>query len=239
VVEEIDWLVCNFEPRKVVFVDETFTLNKKRVLKIADRMMAKGLHKKLTWVAQTRVDRADREIFEKMRAAGCTAIEFGVESGNQQILNGVDKKIKLADAEETVRLARVAKLLTSCSFILGHPYETEETIRDTIDFAVKLRPDSVSFGIMSPYPGTRIWDMARAGEGNYRLLSNNWENYLRFGGGCLELTTLPRKRLEALQVKAYISFYLRTFKILRFLQYGVPRWRQSVAVVRKLLFSNH
>ena len=67
--------------------------------------------------------------------------------------------------EETVKPVRKIGLKTACTIIPSHPYETEETIQDTIDFTVKLRPDFVSFGIMSPYPSTKIWDMMRTGDG--------------------------------------------------------------------------
>ncbi|GAX59196.1 anaerobic magnesium-protoporphyrin IX monomethyl ester cyclase, elongator protein 3/MiaB/NifB family [Candidatus Scalindua japonica] len=236
VVKEIEWLVEKFNPKKIIFIDETFTLRKAKVLELTSLLLKKGLNKKIKWVAQTRVDKRDPEVFARMKEAGCEQIEFGVESGNQQILNNVDKSITLTQVEETVKLARKTGLFIACTFIIGHPYETEETIKDTINFAVKLKPDFVSFGIMSPYPGTKIWDMARVGEGNYRLLSHNWEEYTRFGGGCLELTNLPRKRLEVLQVKAYVSFYLRTFKIIRFIQYSLPRLKQSKVVLKKAFF---
>jgi len=235
VVEEIEQLVENYGAREIVFHDETFTLKKARIKEITELLLKKGLHKKIKWVAQTRVDTVDLEVFQRMKAAGCQKVEVGVESGNQGVLNRVNKGIKLAQIEETVRLAKKAGLRIACTFILGHPFETEQTIQDTIDFAVKLKPNSLSIGIMSPYPGTEIWEMAQTGDGNYRLLSQNWEEFLRFSGGCLELENLSRRRLEKLQVKAYLSFYLRTFIIIGLFRYGLPRWRQAWAVVKKLL----
>lgn len=238
VVDEIEWLIKEYSPDKIIFIDETFTLKKKKVLKITDLILEKGLHKKVEWVAQTRVDRIDSEIFIRMKEAGCNRVEFGVESGNQEILNGVDKNITLTQIEETVRIARNTGFEIACSFILGHPFETEGTIQDTVDFAVKLNPDFVSFGLMSPYPGTKIGKMAEAGEGNYRLLSRNWEEFLRFGGGALELTNISRKRLEVLQVKAYLLFYLRTYRLIRLYQHCLPRLKQLKVVIKKLISSN-
>lgn len=237
VVEEIEQLVENYGAREIIFHDETFTQKKARIKEIAELLIKKGLHKKIKWVAQTRVDTADLDVFERMKAAGCRKVEVGVESGNQDVLNRVNKGINLARIEETVQLAKKAGLHIACTFIIGHPFETEQTIQDTIDFAVKLKPNSLSLGIMSPYPGTEIWKMAQAGDGNYRLLSRNWEEFLRFSGGCLELENLSRHRLEQLQVKAYLSFYLRTFNIIGLARYGLPRWRQSWAVAKKLLLS--
>lgn len=237
VVDEIEWLVSNYHPQKIIFIDETFTLKKDKVLKITDFILERGLEKKIRWVAQTRIDRGDPEVFARMKRAGCEKIEFGVESGNQEILNRVDKNLTLPQISETIRTARDNGLLIACSFILGHPYETRETIQDTIDLAVKLKPDFVSFGVMCPYPGTKIWEMAQKSEGNYRLLSTNWEDFVRFGGGCLELSNLSRHTLEVLQIKAYVSFYVRTLKLLRFFQYILPRWKQARFVIKKLFLS--
>lgn len=235
VIAEIEWLVENFAPRKIIFIDETFTLKKKRILEFTDLMIKKGLHRKVRWVAQTRVDRGDPEIFARMKAAGCYRVEFGVESGNQSILNHVDKNINLSQVRETVRMARDCGLQIACTFILGHPYESEETIGNTINFAVTLKPDFVSFGIMSPYPGTGIWEMAKTGKGNYRLLSDGWDDYMRFGGGALELVNISRRRLEVLQAKAYFNFYLRTLKLVGFMKYSIPRMGQILVLLKKLI----
>lgn len=237
VAEEMEWLVDTFHPRRIIFIDETYTLRKHRILELTDLIIAKGLHKKVRWVAQTRADRCDSEVFSRMKQAGCEKVEFGVESGNQEILNHVEKNLRLSQVVEGIRTAKKAGLETACSFILGHPYETEETIQDTINFAVKLKPDFVSFGIMAPYPGTKIWEMVQSGEGNYHLLSDNWNKFLRFGGGCLELTNLSFAKLERLQAKAYIHFYLRTFKLIRLLQQVGPRLGQIHTQIRKLIVS--
>lgn len=235
IVEEMELLVNRYKAKEIVFADETFSLKKDRVMRLCDLIVAKGLDKRVRWVAQTRVDRSDQEMFARMKAAGCYRLEFGVESGNQEILRGVDKRISLPQVLEAVGMAKKVGLVVATTFILGHPFETEKTIQDTIDFAVRLRPDFVSFGVMSPYPGTKIWDMAQVGDGNYRLVSNDWADFTRFGGGSLELTNISAQRLEYLSLKAYMMFYLRTMKLFRLAQYVLPRLAQSKAALKKLL----
>jgi len=234
VVDEIAFMVERFGADHILFRDETFTVHKKRVMQITGLLISRGLHKKIRWTAQTRADCASAEVFASMKEAGCDTIEFGVESGNQETLDRVSKGIKLEQVEGAVRLARKCGLRVACTFILGHPFETEATVQQTIDFAVRLKPTFLSFGIMSPYPGTAIWKMAQAGEGNYRLLSCDWESFVRFGGGCLELTDISRRRLAVLQVMAYAQFYLRTYNILGLMRYGFPRWRQALAMLRNV-----
>ena len=115
-----------------------------------------------------------------------------------------------------VKMAKKAKLSTGGFFILGHPFETKDTIRDTIDFAVKLNTDTVSFGVMTPYPGTEVARMAEKEEGGYRLLSHNWSDYNKQTGQVLELEGVTKEALQKYQLVAYIKFYILNFSIRKF-----------------------
>jgi radical SAM superfamily enzyme YgiQ (UPF0313 family) len=235
VVDEMEWIADTFRAKEIVFSDETFTQNFKRTDEILEEILARGLERKIRWTAQTRVDRVDYELFMKLKRAGCYKIELGVESGNAEILKAIKKGISLEQVERGVELAKKASLLVGCSFILGHPFETRKTIQDTIDFIVKLNPHHVSVGIMVPYPGTRIYEMAKRGEGNYRLLSSEWKDFIRMAGSGLEMQDIPRHEMERLQMKAYLSFYFKNYRIKDFLWYGLEHWRESLILLRKLL----
>ena len=120
---------------------------------------------------QTRVDRVDDEFIRLLKTANFELLELGVESGNPDILRAVEKGITLEQVEHAVALAKPHGLRVWCKFILGHPNETEATIRDTIDFIARINPHQLSVSIMTPFPGTPIHEMALRGEGGYRLLS--------------------------------------------------------------------
>lgn len=235
VVDEMEWIADTFRAKEIVFSDDTFTQNFKRTDEILEEILARGLERKIRWTAQTRVDKVSYELFSKLKRAGCYKIELGVETGNIEIMKAIKKGISLEEVERAVELAKKASLLVGCNFILGHPFETRKTIQDTIDFIVKLNPHHVTVAIMVPYPGTRIYEMARRGEGNYRLLSSEWKDFVRFAGNGLEMQDIPRHELERLQMKAYLSFYFKNYRIKDFLWYGLKRWRQSLAFLRKLL----
>jgi anaerobic magnesium-protoporphyrin IX monomethyl ester cyclase len=235
VVDEIQWLHDRFGVKKFIFQDETFTLDRKRTEHMLDLMIERGLHSEMEWVAQTRVDRVDEHIFTLLKRAGCGLIEFGVESGNQEILNTVNKRITLQQVEDAVRLAKKAGLKVGCSFILGHPFETRKTAQDTVDFLVKLNPDNISLGIMVPLPGTRIYEMAKKGEGNYRLTSTDWRDFVKFGGGGLEFTNISRHELEKMQAKAYLSLYLKNFRVIDLVSYAYEHRKQALAAAKKLV----
>jgi anaerobic magnesium-protoporphyrin IX monomethyl ester cyclase len=214
IVDEIKYAINKLSPELVNFADDTFTYPKNRVMETCDLMINERLNRKIKWVANSRVTGVDQNLLNKMKAAGCIKVDFGVESGNPVTLRRIKKGITVADAENAIRMAKKAGLKTTSYFIIGHPYETVQTIRDTIKLATKLNTSTVSFGIMVPYPGTEIYEMAVKGEGNYRIISEKWEDYDKQIGNALELDGLTRKELEKWQRKAYMAFYLHNFRFL-------------------------
>lgn len=235
VIREIQWLVDTQGMRNMIFLDESFALIRKRTDRMMELMIDQGLHRKVSWVAQTRADTVDRELCEQLKRAGCTKIEFGIESGNPEILKSIRKNINLEQAFQAVRVAKRAGLKTGCSFILGHPNETEKTMQDTIDFIVRQNSTIISVGIMVPHPGTVVYEMAVRGEGGYRITSRNWSDYVKFGGGALELLTLSQDTLRKYQAKAYLSLYLKNYRFLAFFLYAWEHRAQAAVAARKLV----
>jgi len=213
VIKEMRLMVDMFNAKRFVFMDETFTINMERTRELCDAMIDSGLNKKAEWLCQTRVDRVDSELLKKMKTAGCFLIAYGIESGNQDILNRIKKGTTLKQAVNAVRWAKQAGMIVDTFFIFGLPCETKDTINQTINFAVRLDPDYANFFIAVPYPGTELYPMANAEEGGLHFLTDNWEMYGWQMGSSAELRQVKRKHLEALQLKAYMRFYLRPWKI--------------------------
>lgn len=214
VLSELLLIVDTYAPREILFCDETFTMDFDRAIKILDLMILNGINKKVIWATQTHVNTVNIELLRKMKEAGCKFVGIGVESGNSEILKNTKKGITLESAERAFALTKKAKLPTEGYFIFGHPNETRDTANDTIDFAVKLNPTTPVFGIMVPYPGTEIAELARKGEGGYRLISTNWEDYNKQLGNSLELKSLTRRDLELLQLKGYLKVFIFNFRII-------------------------
>jgi len=144
--------------REFSILDENFTLNRNRVMAIAEEILRKRLD--VVWSFKARVDQVDRAILQKVRRAGCVSIHFGVESGDPAILKLIRKDIETEDVYSTFRTAREEGLETTAAFMIGFPGESEEQIRRTIDFALKLDPNYVQFAITIPLPGTELYRMA-------------------------------------------------------------------------------
>jgi len=137
------------------FGDDNFTADKERVLRICDLIIERGLDH-LGWSCQARIDCADEELFQKMYEAGCFELEFGVESGNEEILRQIRKGITTDMVRNAVRMAKNVGLKVHGSFIIGLPGDTPETIEETIKFSEEVEFDSTGFAPALVYPSTEL-----------------------------------------------------------------------------------
>ena len=202
VVDEIEWLVSDFNARHIAFGDDTFTLQKRRVIEICDEIKARKLD--IEWSCSSRVDTISKELFEKMKKAGCSAIYYGVESASPKILNYYKKRINLDKVKKAVSLAKKAGIAVICSFIIGSPYERKEDMKSTLKFALKLSPDYAQFSILTPYPGTDIYEEAK--EKNL-LLTRNFDDYTA-GKPVLKNLYLSPEEIMSFLRYCYLRFYL-------------------------------
>lgn len=213
VVEEIETIYERYRCRTFEVSDELFGYNSETTHGLLDLLIRKGLGKKIVWMAQTRVDVINEELLKKMKMAGCSTVGFGIESGNEKILASLRKGITLPQVRHAVALAKKAGLRVRGFFILGLPYDTEKTMRDTIEFASRLETDSLSLMNMCYSPGTKVAHMAERGEGNYRLMFSGWDEYIQRKGRVLEMQDVPLKKMNALRFRGSVLFRLRNFRI--------------------------
>jgi anaerobic magnesium-protoporphyrin IX monomethyl ester cyclase len=189
----------------VVFVDETFTVRKERIMDLCDGMIGSGVS--YQWACLTRADAITVDVARKMRDAGCREVSIGVESGNESILQACCKQETKEDIVAAMDiLAGCPEIEKRTSYIIGHPHETWQTAMDTINFAKQLKPDRAFFNIMTPYPSSLVYDMAKRGDG-IRLLTENWQEYRRYGNCVIETDDLTRDQLIELQRIAYEEFW--------------------------------
>jgi len=208
VIEEIIYYKKRFGVREIAFYDDVFTLNKKRVHDIAEGMISKDL--KLHWTCETRVDLVNKEMLRHMKAAGCYAVSYGIESASQEILDVINKKITREQMEEAVLLTREAGIQAIGYFMIGSPGESVETIKQTIKLAKDLRFDYAQFAIATPFPGTEFYRLYA--EKNKVPIS--WERFVYDGvmadqTPLFESPLLSRRDLQYWRKRAYKEFYLR------------------------------
>lgn len=213
VVDELEHNHNTYGITHTCFVEGTFAADPSIAHIICDEIIRRGLHRKITWLCETRIDRVDEELLRKVKSAGCEEVDFGVESGDEDILRHSKKGISIPEVKNTVRLAKKVGLKVACYFIIGHPFETRESIRRTYRLARELDPDIISVGIMIPYPGTAIMKMAEQGEGNYRLITTDWNEYTKQRGGPLETRDIGIQELRRIHSREYLKYYLRPSKL--------------------------
>lgn len=143
--------------KQFIFVDDSFTLNKKRVIELCRSMRKEKLD--MEWICESRVDNCSYEMLREIAKAGCRLLYFGIESANQRILNYYNKQTTPQQAETVVKTSRNAGIdVIIGSFIVGAPDETRQEIHNTIEFAEKIPIDFPQFNILRVFPGTDIWN---------------------------------------------------------------------------------
>jgi len=209
VVDEMEHMVNTYGATDIFLSEGTFLAKSEHGKRICREIIDRGLNKKISWIAETRVNSVDEESLNLLREAGCKELCYGIESGDETILKNSGKGIGFEQMNKAINLTKKAGIRACCFSIIGHPYETEESINKTVELLMELDSDVMNIAIMMPYPGTKVREMALKGEGNYRLLSNDWSIYTKQEGGPLELQNLPLRDLQRLQSKGYIKYFLK------------------------------
>ena len=194
--------------REVFFRDETFTAYENRNHEICEGILSENLD--LAWIANARVDMVDSTSLRLMKRAGCHMVKFGVESGNDEILRNYKKGTNQAQIREAFAAAQSAGLDTHAHLVFGGPGETLETIDQTIRFVKDLNPTTASFGILTPYPGSELFDMvAREHPEIKDGTDSNMDNLHVQGFYNESLCRIEAPQLGRAVVRAYRKFYLR------------------------------
>jgi len=203
IINEMEYLIKNFNVETIAFMDDTFTLNKKRVIAICDEIIKRDL--KIFWGCTARVDSLDKTVLKKMKEAGCITLFLGVESADQQILNGVGKKITLKKVKEAFKICKEEKIRTIASVAFGMPGDTHKNIKKTIQFVKDLKPSYAIFSLATPYPGTKFYKQAF--ESNM-IKIKDWSKY-NLISPIVDTLDCSLDDLRKYQTIAFCKFYLR------------------------------
>ncbi len=212
VIKEIEEIISQGY-YSIIIVDNNFLANKNRVEKIMDKIIEKRLKINI-WIMGARVDSADRRLFEKMRNAGVSFICFGIESGNQDVLDFYNKKTTLKQITEAIRLSKEMGFFTSGNFIIGASIETKEHIENTIKFAKSLPLDVAHFVILRYVYGSPLWNKALE-EGIIKK-----EEHSVIADSQHNLGLFNEEELKNYCMKAHRSFYFNPRYIIRQLLYA-------------------
>jgi radical SAM superfamily enzyme YgiQ (UPF0313 family) len=225
--------------QEIFIIDDTFTVDKKRVLAICEEIKNLGLN--ILWDIRARVDTVDVDMLKQLKQAGCDRIHFGIESGDEEILKTIKKGISLKKAKEVFCACRDIGISTLAYFIIGLPGEKIEQVNKTIDFALKLNPDFAQFSIATPFPESEFYSLAFK---RNIFKEDYWEEFARFPkqGFRPRLWNENFTELELLQLvkKAHRKFYVRPQYILKSLGRikNITEFKRKTRVGLKILSSS-
>lgn len=211
IIEEIRECVEKYGITNFLFWSDIFNIDKEWVMDLCQKIIDSGL--KITWSANTRADTADEEMAYKMYEAGCRLVSIGVESGSQDMLDKIGKRITLDDVRLTVKIFKKAGIRIYNYFVIGLPWEDEESVEDTIDFAIELDSDFISFYTATPLPGSKFYEYAKENG----LINSDTSFSSAYFYPSVNTHHLSKERVFELHKKAIRRFYLRPTYIFRML----------------------
>jgi radical SAM superfamily enzyme YgiQ (UPF0313 family) len=161
VIGEIQQVQAEHGTIQFSFKDDTFTIDRKRVLEFCSSIRNKNL--KINWECNARVNLIDESLLEEMKSAGCNSIKIGIESGSDRVLKTIMKKgITTTQIKQATKLVHKAGIHWTGYFLMGIPTETKQEMLQTLNLMLHIKPDFASLSVFEPYPGTELLDMGIA-----------------------------------------------------------------------------
>lgn len=199
------------------FSDAYFPHDEESGIEFCRLLIKRGLHKKIRWCTETRVDKVTPELLECMKRAGAHLIMYGIEVGNAGILKSLNKGTTLEEARRAVEYTRKAGILTFGLFMIGLPGETRETCLETLRFAKSLNTDIAKFNIAVPYPGSRFFEeYGRKLVHRYPERFTSWADWSHSRGELVfSPAAMSSRQLREFQREAMAKFYIRPGVIFR------------------------
>jgi radical SAM superfamily enzyme YgiQ (UPF0313 family) len=213
IVEEL-WRLHDLGIHNIHMYADLFTVNREQVVGLCNLILQEGL--KIRWTCNSRVDYVDQEMLQLMAKAGCWFISWGIESANEQILKSIHKGYRQEQVGQALQWAKEAGIRNWGYFIIGLPGETEESIRETIEFSKKLPLDLALFHIAAPYPGTPFF--FEVVENGWFRPGTRWEEVDMDESTVLDYPGLPAERLEYWQQRAFREWAMRPGPIWTYLR---------------------
>jgi len=230
VIDEMEEVVKKFNIDHFMICDDTLTLNVEKVSRMCKEIKRRNL--KISFEGYTRANTITEALLLELKEAGLVRLSFGIETGNPKILKAIKKGVELEDLKTAYKLCKKVGIEARGSLMIGHPFETKETVQQSLDFVKTLDCDQMYVNVTTPYPGSELYDLAKEGFGGLRLLTEDWKEYRRYGNAVMEMNDLSAEELVQLQKSLYKRFYLRP----RIIWYNLKRAGFKAAFVNSWAF---
>ncbi|HOO55265.1 MAG TPA: radical SAM protein [bacterium] len=214
VISEIETLHKEYGIEEIHIMDDNFVADRAFAIEVCEKLIEKNMN--IVWACPTgvRLDCLDDELVATMKRAGCYSTAVGIESGSQQVLDLMKKKLKLEMIPEKIDLLRKHGIRVTGFFILGFPGETISDMKKTIELSMKLNLNRANFFNFTPFPGSDLFDRLRS-EGKLKSLNYD-ETYIHSLSYCDD--SIPHEEFIKIQRRAHFRFYLRPSIVLGLLR---------------------
>lgn len=231
IINELNWLINYAHPKRISFGDEAFGTNKTESLKLLDLMIENKISTKTSWDIETHVSFMDETMIRKLKQAGVSKIEMGVETGNDEIMKSIGKGITKEKVLKAFNLCKKYKIKTGAFFILGHPQDTKKSIWETIKFAAKINPTEPIFGILVPFPGTKI-------PNNLDYKIEKWSNYRKQINKTSPISQINHRKLKLYLVYAILYIYIVNLRFLGLFRFITSNISSVLSFMKYSIFKN-
>ncbi len=241
VLKEIALLTSVYGIKEIEFLDDSFNIDKARAVEIFHKIVEQKLNIRICFSNGIRLDRVDDSMLVLMKKAGVYRINYGIESASKRIQNIIKKNLDIDKAQDVINRTVKNRILCGGFFMIGFPTEREEEVLETLKFAFSSKLHTAVFAIVTPFPSTQMYNQAFP-----RVGISNSVDFCDVQKVTLNLSNVPKSRLENLRFYAYRRFYFNLFRIIRIFFDApsiIPLFRNFIEVVRvgvfkKPLYSN-
>ena len=236
--DELKNLVINYKIREIAFYDDMFFLgSKKHISEFCERIIKFKLN--ISWWCQLHINFANKELLKLMARAGCYRINYGIESGDPEVLKKIAKGISLSQVDNVINWTRKADITSSTTFMMGNMGETKQSINNTIKYISKIKSDYVIILYSQPLPGSPMYAKAKA---QNLTLIKDWKEFKGIEP-TIQVPGIPYEYIVKKIKQGYLIFYLNPKNVINivlksFKQRNLIDNYQATAFMLKSLFEN-
>lgn len=208
IVDEIEYLQSTHNINAFLLRGQSFLFNAKRANKICNELIKKKLD--VMWFCEARVDEVSKSLLTQMGKAGCKRIHYGVETGDPKTLETAKAGVKLNVTQKAFKISKEAGMVTQAHVILGWPDDDYKSLKITKKFLLGLKPDFINLNFLTPYPGTKMYEIAKKLS---LILTYDWSNYTSHN------VVMRTKSLDASELYSIKRQIIRSFSMQQFIDF--------------------
>lgn len=241
VLGEVDMLVQKYGVKQIDIIDDNFSYDIERADKILNMIIERKYGIAINFQNGIRADSLTRELVHKMKLAGVYKVGIGIESANEKVRRSIKKGLDIKAVEQAIQWFREEGIITIGFFMLGFPEDTEKTMQETIDFAIRLNPSLANFSLIIPLPDTELYELIKKNNWFTQSIEEGSQTGYYSDTFYYEMPHLKKEVILEYQKKAYRQFNFRLLKVFDILRdihsYNEFKWtvQASLPLLKRII----